>query len=132
MSPPVCPDCQRQNPAAVIDERFHPSQSIYLSSSLVGHPCPLCGDTSVPSDRISAIGQLTTGITGLLISGFIMIQQLSTIIGLYRLKLFSELGFAGFQLGIAVLFLVGCIYLIQVSILQAVKLKPRASRVRLR
>lgn len=59
-----------------------------------------------------------------------MIQQLSTIIGLYRLRLFSELGKAGIQLGIAVLFLVGCIYLIQVSISQAVKLKPRKGYVR--
>ena len=92
--------------------------------------CTYCGQVRpvASEDRLTAIGQLTTGITGLLVSAVIMVQQLSTIIGLYRVRQFSEVPLACLQFAVAIAFLGACVYLIQTSIRVAVQPFTRALR----
>lgn len=86
------------------------------------HLCSCCQHATITprEDRLAALGQMTTGIIGLLVSAVLVVQQLSTLIGVYRLQQFDHLPLACLRLTIASLFAGACVYLIQVSIRVAV------------
>lgn len=121
MSQLTCPHCQYAALTFVAAplNTLSTSESVYLTES-----CPRCGMAVQQEVRTTAWGQFITGIAGLLISSFLMIQQLSTVIGLYQLNLYSELPSATLLLMTAAFFLSACFYLIQISVRQVIGKSP--------
>ncbi|MBK8972269.1 MAG: hypothetical protein IPM37_13270 [Hahellaceae bacterium] len=121
MSQLTCPHCQYSalHFVAAPLNTLSTSDSDYITES-----CPRCGMAVQQNVRTTALGQFITGIAGMLISSFLMIQQLSAVIGLWQLGLYSELPMAVTLLLAAALFLGACFYLIQISFHQAVGMSP--------
>lgn len=52
--------------------------------------CEDCGDHDGRRLRVTSIGQLVTGVSGTLVTAFLLIQQLSVMLGLGHLRLLPE------------------------------------------